>query len=192
MARLLGELLRTLGVRPEVAVGHSAGAAILARMCLDGAIAPRALVSLNGAMLPLRGVPGHVFSPIARLVVSLPLTRRMFAWQAADRRVVARMLRSTGSSIDPAGVEQYVRLARCPAHAGAALTMMANWDLRPLQRDLPRLRTASVADHRQQRPHHPAIGFSTGACAGARDRNWCRCPASAIWRTRNSRPASPP
>ena len=141
MARLLGELLRTLGVRPEVAVGHSAGAAILARMCLDGSIAPRALVSLGGAMLPLRGVPGHVFSPIARLVVSLPLTRRMFAWQAADRRVVARMLRSTGSSIDPAGTEQYVRLARCPAHAGAALTMMANWDLAPLQRDLPLLRT---------------------------------------------------
>jgi magnesium chelatase accessory protein len=141
MARLLSELLHTLGVRPEVVVGHSAGSAILARMCLDGSIAPHLLVSLNGAMLPLRGLPGHIFSPIARLVVSLPVTRRMFAWQAADRRVVARMLRGTGSSIDPAGVEQYVRLARCPSHAGAALTMMANWDLRPLERDLPRLRT---------------------------------------------------
>ncbi len=140
MARALGELVHTLGVRPEFAVGHSAGAAILARMCLDGTIAPRFLVSLNGAMLPLRGLPGHLFSPIARLVVSLPLTRRMFAWQAADRKVVMRMLRSTGSSIDPAGVDQYMRLARCPAHAGAALAMMANWDLRPLAHDLPRLR----------------------------------------------------
>ncbi len=140
MARALGELVHTLGVRPEVAVGHSAGAAILARMCLDGIITPRFLVSLNGALLPLRGLPGHIFSPIARLVVSLPLTRRMFAWQAADRRLMMRMLRSTGSSIDPAGVDQYMRLARCPAHAGAALGMMANWDLRPLARDLPRLR----------------------------------------------------
>ena len=141
MARDLTELLHTLGIRPELVVGHSAGAAILARMCLDGDIAPRALVSLNGAMLPLRGVPGHIFSPIARLVVSLPLTRRIFAWQAADRRVVERMLRSTGSTIEPAGVEQYVRIARTPAHAGAALAMMANWDLRPLEQDLPRLRT---------------------------------------------------
>jgi magnesium chelatase accessory protein len=141
MARALGELLHTLGMRPEIAVGHSAGAAILARMCLDGTIAPHALVSLNGAMLPLHGLPGHLFSPIARLVVAIPLTRRMFAGQAADRKVVQRMLRSTGSSIDAAGVEQYMRLARCPAHAGAALTMMANWDLRPLARDLPRLRT---------------------------------------------------
>ena len=141
MARALGELLQVLGVQPEIVVGHSAGAAILARMCLDGTIAPRALVSLNGAMLPLRGLPGHIFAPIARLVVSIPLTRRMFAWQAADRRVVERMLRSTGSTIEPAGVDQYVRIARCPAHAGAALAMMANWDLRPLERDLPRLRT---------------------------------------------------
>ena len=141
MARSLSGLLHTLGIRPEVAVGHSAGAAILARMCLDGTIAPRALVSLNGAMLPLRGLPGHVFSPIARLVVAIPLTRRIFAWQAADRRVVERMLRATGSHIDAAGVDQYVRVARSPAHAGAALAMMANWDLLPLERDLPRLHT---------------------------------------------------
>lgn len=141
MAAKLAELLRTLGLRPEVAVGHSAGAAILARMCLDGSIAPHALVSLNGAMLPLRGMPGHLFSPIAKLMVAIPLARRMFAWQAADRRAVERMLRSTGSTLDLAGVELYARLARTPAHAGAALTMMANWDLRPLERDLPRLRT---------------------------------------------------
>ena len=141
MARSLAGLLHTLGIRPEIAVGHSAGAAILARMGLDGSIAPRALVSLNGAMLPLRGLPGHLFSPIARLAVSIPLTRRIFAWQAADRKVVEQMLRATGSHIDAAGVEQYVRVARSPAHAGAALAMMANWDLRPLERDLPRLHT---------------------------------------------------
>jgi magnesium chelatase accessory protein len=141
MAGALGELLRVLGKKPELVVGHSAGAAILAHMCLDGTLAPRLLVSLNGAMLPLRGMPGHVFSPIARFVVRFPLTRRIFAWQAADRRVVERMLRSTGSTIDPAGVDQYVRIARTPAHAGAALTMMANWDLRPLEHDLPGLRT---------------------------------------------------
>lgn len=140
IAALLDALLHTLGIQPEIVVGHSAGAAILARMCLDGSITPRALVSLNGAMLPLRGLPGHIFAPIARLVVSIPLTRRLFAWQAADRRVVQRMLRSTGSTIDPAGVAYYVRIARSPVHAGAALAMMANWDLRPLEHDLPRLR----------------------------------------------------
>ena len=141
MAWGLTELLNQLGVRPELAIGHSAGAAILARMCLDRAIAPRALISINGALLPLRGMPGHLFAPIARAMVAFPLTRRMFAWQAADRRKVERMLRGTGSNLDAAGIDQYARLARCPAHAGAALVMMANWDLRPLERDLPDLHT---------------------------------------------------
>ena len=36
MAADIGVLLRKLEVRPEIVVGHSAGAAILARMCLDG------------------------------------------------------------------------------------------------------------------------------------------------------------
>ena len=36
MAADIGALLRKLEVRPEIAVGHSAGAAILARMCLAG------------------------------------------------------------------------------------------------------------------------------------------------------------
>ena len=37
----LGDLLRTLHIAPAIAVGHSAGAAILARMALDGLIAPQ-------------------------------------------------------------------------------------------------------------------------------------------------------
>ena len=67
IARAAADLLRALKVVPARVVGHSAGAAILAQMCLDAQIAPHALVSLNGAMLPLRGIPGMVFSPVAKL-----------------------------------------------------------------------------------------------------------------------------
>ena len=49
------------------------------------------------------------------------------------------MLRSTGSRIDPEGTQFYARLAGNPGHVHAALALMANWDLRPLARDLPRL-----------------------------------------------------
>src|SRR4051812_11686088 len=45
-------LLATLGMRPIIAVGHSAGAAIAIRMALDGLIEPAAIVSVNGALLP--------------------------------------------------------------------------------------------------------------------------------------------
>jgi len=139
MAGALCELLRVLGTSPALVAGHSAGAAILARMCLNGEIAPRALISLNGALLPLHGVPGLVFAPMAKLLASTSLAARLFAWRAADRTTIEGMLRDTGSSIDAQGAELYLRLARRSGHVAAALGMMANWDLRPLERELPRL-----------------------------------------------------
>jgi len=64
MADDLSRLLDAIGVTPEVVVGHSAGAAILARMCLDRKIAPRLLVSLNGAFMPFGGVANQLLSPL--------------------------------------------------------------------------------------------------------------------------------
>lgn len=139
MARALAELLRVLQLKPALAVGHSAGAAIVARMSLDRDIQPNGIVSLNGAILPLHGLPGKIFSPIAKLVVATSLPSRLFAWRASDREVVKKLLQDTGSSIDPQGVQMYARLARRPSHVAAALGMMANWDLEPLVEDLPRL-----------------------------------------------------
>jgi magnesium chelatase accessory protein len=140
MARDLAGLLAKLGLAPEIAVGHSAGAAILCRMSLDGALpSMRALVSLNGAMLPLDGAPGKIFAPLARLLVGLPLVPTLFAWRAGDRRVVEKLLAGTGSKLDARGIDLYARVVRRPQHAAAALRMMANWNLPPLVRDLPRL-----------------------------------------------------
>lgn len=141
MARLLRTLLDELGERPEIVVGHSAGAAILARMCLDGAVAPSQLISLNGALLPMGGIAGRIFSPLAKLLSSSSLPAQLFAWRAGDRTKVQRLLRDTGSKIDEPGAELYARLARSPGHVGAALAMMANWDLESLSRALPKLKT---------------------------------------------------
>jgi len=141
MAQALGSLLHRLGKAPDIVVGHSAGAAILARLCLDRVIAPRALISLNGALLPLRGMPGHFFSPAAKLAAATPWLPRLFAWRAAARGTVERLVESTGSTLDATGIELYRRLVSCPGHVGAALNMMANWDLVALQRDLSHLKT---------------------------------------------------
>jgi magnesium chelatase accessory protein len=139
MARAIGTLLETLRLHPALVIGHSAGAAIAARMCLDGLIDPKLVVSLNGALLPLGGLPGVLFPPAARLLAAAPVVPRLFAWAASDRAAVQRLIDGTGSTLDPAGVEYYARLVRNPGHAAAALGMMAHWDLRALQRDLPRL-----------------------------------------------------
>jgi magnesium chelatase accessory protein len=135
----LGALLGALGLRPAFAAGHSAGAALAVHMTLTGRIAPRALASLNGALLPWRGLPAVVFAPLARLMAGAPLVSRLFAWRAGAQSAVARLVAGTGSVLDAEGVEWYARLVRNPAHVAGALAMMANWDLAALERDLPRL-----------------------------------------------------
>ena len=141
MAGALTRLLSTLGFAPQLVVGHSAGAAIGARMAIDGAVRPRLLVSMNGALLALGGMAGRVFSPAARLMALLPGVPRLFAWSASDAAVMQRLLDSTGSSLDAGGRALYGRLAANPGHAQGALGMMAGWDLPAFERDLPRLRT---------------------------------------------------
>ena len=144
MASDLSQLLRALDLKPDIVVGHSAGAAILARMCLDGKIAPRLLVSLNGAFMPFGGVAHHLLSPLAKLLVMNPFAPRIFAWQASNAGAVERLIENTGSKIDPQGIALYGKLVRTPAHVAAALWMMANWRLEPLLHDVPRLTTALV------------------------------------------------
>jgi magnesium chelatase accessory protein len=139
MAQDVSELLATLTIEPSLVVGHSAGAAIMIRMTLDGTIAPRGLVSLNGALLPFRGLASQFFSPLAKLMALNPLVPRLFAWRASERSAVERLIGNTGSTIDGAGVEFYRRLVSDPRHVAAALAMMANWRLESLVRELPKL-----------------------------------------------------
>ena len=122
-------------------MGHSAGAAIAARMSLDGLAEPESIISINGALLPLQGLPGQIFSPLAKLLAANSLVPRLFSWRAGDPAVTKRLLRGTGSKIDDETNAFYGELMRHSSHASAALKMMAHWDLGVLQRDLPRLKT---------------------------------------------------
>ena len=139
IVRELQALLEHLGLEPQLAIGHSAGAAIAARMVLDGTLKPRAIVSLNGALLPLPGLPGTIFPPVAKLLAANSLAARLFAWRAADPAAVRRLVASTGSTLDRDGLALYGRLIRSPAHVAGTLQMMAGWDLAALLHDLPRL-----------------------------------------------------
>ncbi|MDC7784625.1 alpha/beta fold hydrolase [Rhodoplanes sp. TEM] len=139
MAAAVRALLDVLAIRPDLVAGHSAGAAVLIRMALDGMIAPRGIVSINGALIPFRGVAGHTFAPIARVLAANTLTARLFAWWAEGHGPIRGILNSTGSTITADGEALYARLARNPGHVHAALTMMASWDLAPLTAELPRL-----------------------------------------------------
>lgn len=139
MARGLTALLGKLGVEPEGIVGHSAGAAIAMQMVLTGAVAPSCLISLNGALLPFKGVASQLFPSVARLLVLNPLVPRLFAWRAGSTEAVTQLLEGMGSLLDARGQDLYQRLFSNRVHVASTLGMMANWDLDALGRSFGRL-----------------------------------------------------
>lgn len=139
MTAAVASLLEHLNARPDFAVGHSSGAAVTLRLALDGAIAPKGIVSFNGALEPYGGSAGQVFSSMARVLFLNPLVPQLFAWSAGDGAHTASLIRNVGSTIDDEGVALYSRLFRTPGHVAGALGMMAGWNLQGLMRDLPRL-----------------------------------------------------
>ena len=148
MARAVADLLQTLEITPRFIVGHSAGAAIAIRMALDGLATPDAIVGLDAALLPFPGLAAKLFPSLARLLFVNPLAPHFFAGLARTNGETARfLLRSTGSRIDSAGVGFYERLFATSAHCSGAITMMADWDLESLKRDLPRLQTPLLLVH---------------------------------------------
>ncbi len=140
MAGAVRALLQGLELQPVLVAGHSAGAAVALEMAVRGMIQPQGVVSLNGALLPLSGVAGQLFSPLAKVLTGLPLLPGLFAWRARDAAVVAKLLANTGSTLDERGVSLYARVMRDRRHTAAALSMMARWDLKPLDEALPGLK----------------------------------------------------
>ncbi len=139
MASSLADLLRALEIKPAVAVGHSAGAAILVAMSLWHGLRPAVVIALNGALLPLPGLRGMFFSPLAKITAASGLIPRLCAWRATDSRAIERLIAGTGSRLDAEGVGLYQKLALHPSHVAATLDMMAHWDLTQFVRELPRL-----------------------------------------------------
>ena len=160
LAAQLMALLRGLGQPLALAVGHSAGAAILVQALLHGRLDVPALVAINGAFLPFGGVAAPVLSPLARLLHALPGVPGLIAGRAHDPAVVRRLVQGTGSVLDETGLALYGRLVRDRGHTRAALAMMAHWELQPLARALPRL----------DRPLHLLVGSNDRAVAPSQAR----------------------
>jgi magnesium chelatase accessory protein len=173
MGRALQALLSRIDCHPVAAVGHSAGAAVLARMALDHRLPTlRTLLALNGALLPLDG-PLRVLSPVARLLAWMPLVPQTFARRARDPAAVRRLIDGTGSTLDARGIDLYGRLLRDPAHVSGGLAMMANWDLDGLARELARLPC----------PLHLIVGTGDRTVSPAQaDRVAARIPEASVTR----------
>ena len=129
MAQGIGELLHQLDWPVQAFIGHSAGAAIAAQMVIDQGLKPQVLIGINPAWLPLPGLAGVLFPPVAKLLALSSLVPNWFARQASNPDMVEKLLETTGSRIDERGKDLYARLVASPSHAQGALKMMAAWDL---------------------------------------------------------------
>ncbi len=148
MARAVGDLLHSLALEPALIVGHSAGAAIALRLALDGIATPARIVGLSPALLPFPGLAATLFPGLARMLFVNPFVPHLVAGFARGPGDAGRYLaRATGSTIDPTGVALYRRLFATSDHVAGAITMMAEWDLDSLVRDLPRMRVPSLLVH---------------------------------------------
>jgi magnesium chelatase accessory protein len=140
IATALAQLLSVLEFVPRILVGHSAGAAIVCRLALDANVKPDCVVAINGALLPPAGLSGLWFAPAARLLaLHATWMPGMIARFAGNAQSVRRLVASTGSTLDAAGIEAYVRLVSDPKHLAGSLALLSQWDLAGLTRDLPQL-----------------------------------------------------
>lgn len=136
----IGELLENLEVRKPVAiVGHSAGAALAARIVLDDLIQPEMIIGINPALAPFPGPARVLFPTMAKLASMSPLAPRFLSWRAQNLDLVERLLKSTGSRPDNCSLRLYGKLFQSSGHVEATLAMMASWRLEPLLADLGRL-----------------------------------------------------
>ncbi len=138
MAAGVAAVMQAMKLNPEIVVGHSAGAAILAVACARRLLQPQNYVSFNGAFYPFGGIAGNLFSPVAKLLAFNFVVPHLFSG-LATRATVEKLLRDTGSNLNSEGVDYYFNLLKQPKHVGAALKMMASWDLRGMDDVLARL-----------------------------------------------------
>lgn len=139
IATQLNQLLIKLNLEPQLIIGHSAGAAIMVELCLRHRCSAQRLVSINGALLPLNGLAGWAFSPLARLSASAGWLPRLFANRSRDTRQVRKLLQSTGSHITADNLRAYQALFTNPEHVAGVLRMMSLWKLDELAPRLPEL-----------------------------------------------------
>ena len=167
MGNGVAAVMNAMKVEPEIVVGHSAGAAILAYATARKLLHPQTYVSFNGAFYPFAGWAAGLFSPIAKFAAFNPFMPRIVSG-IASRSKIEKLMQDMGSKLSPEGIDQYFYLFKQPNHVAAALGMMASWDLSGMDANLARLEPNAVFVAGDQ---DKAVPPETADRAAARCRN---------------------
>jgi magnesium chelatase accessory protein len=165
LAASLGDALSTLAVPWALALGHSAGAAILLQHRLEasaGGRVPLPLGLLAPALLPLAGLQRWLFPAAAELLARNPSWLSRLVARSTPERLARRLIADTGSTLPQAQLQGYADLLAQPSHGEGALALMRHWDLRSLTPALPQVRDpvlilTGTADRTYPRPPRAAL-----------------------------------
>ena len=142
MATAVEGLMREMGLEPQVVVGHSAGAAVIAKLLMDHRLAPALFVGIAPAILPLSPAQRRISSAAARVLGRSRRLRRLAMRQTEAR--VEELVLGMGSTLGPEALEHYRRLAGSPEHVEGVLRMLSSWDVEPIYRGLERIAVRSL------------------------------------------------
>lgn len=127
MAEDIVSLCRAEGWNPAIIVGHSAGGAIALRLWELG-MRPDQTVLINAALSNFKGVAGFLFPALAKALAATPFSASIVT-ATSNRSTIKTLIKGTGSTLDDAGVDLYLRLIRDRGHIDGTLAMMAQWSL---------------------------------------------------------------
>lgn len=137
MAQDIAALCTAEGWRPDAIIGHSAGAAIALEMAMQQHFTGP-VIGINAALGNFKGLAGVVFPLMAKALAMTPMVAQIFTASTARPKSVTRLIEGTGSKLSEADQRWYRALVGDRGHVNATLAMMAQWDLNPLLRELPK------------------------------------------------------
>ena len=165
LAASLGAALSALATPWALALGHSAGAAVLLQHRLETPARgrePLPLGLLAPALLPLTGLQRWLFPAAAELLARYPSWLSRLVARATPERLARRLVADTGSTLPQAQLQGYADLLAQPSHGQGALALMRHWNLRSLTPALgqvrdPLLILTGTEDRTYPRPPRAAL-----------------------------------
>ena len=138
-------LLATECVKPNLIMGHSAGAALAFRLAIDIGYSVGGVISINGVLDSYFGGFNSFLFPIAAKALALnPFAAPFIANINKATSKTKKINEVTGSNINKSSIEYYNRLFSDTSHISGTLSMMAQWKLERLNIELNDLKQRSL------------------------------------------------